>query len=182
MHHTTRAGLVAFLTLVACAVPTPTPARPLATPPPVTATVRLTPTPLAALVPTKEPAVTQTLPQPTIGEAVVDSPQWPVLGFLRGWQARDFGAMAVATGAVGDAKAPATTTMANRYDFRPLRGAEIVAVDRLGPAAARVSARVWFEFPPGQVQQKRLALMLERGPTATWTINPASTSAESADP
>jgi hypothetical protein len=122
-------------------------------------------------------------PQPTIGQTDPDSPEWAVLGFLRGWQRRDWPAMALSLTS-GRAAAEA---LAAQYDFRPLRGAEIVSVERLDPSTARVRARVWYEFPPGRVQPKQLELMVLRteaprtaatGP-GTWKIHPASAAKES---
>jgi hypothetical protein len=175
-----------LLALPACtlAVPTPTPA-PTAAPAQTARVVTIGTTPAAAATPV--------LPQPRLADAPVESPEWRVLGFLDAWQRREFAAMGRATVSNLDRDDNArTVAMMHAFDFRPLKGAEIISTEPRGTAAARVEARVWYEFPPGsgQVQRKRLGLMLERdaaprtaatGPNP-WRINAASTAGMQDDP
>lgn len=141
--------LAAAVVLPACALAVPTPTR--------VATI---------VVPTAAPtatAPTAVLPQPTVGDLDADDPRWPVIGFLRGWQRRDAGAMAMSVEAVDPTnRATLASILRDQYDFRPLRGAEVVGVETLGPAGARVTARVWYEAPPGRLERKRLALAVFR--------------------
>jgi len=162
-----RAWLLAVVVVgSACALAVPTPTRPA-----------------APAAPTALPTPTAALPQPTAAFDPAD-PRAAVVAFLRAWQQQDWPAMAdvVESGLDAD-RAARARTLGNQFDFKALRGAEVLDVDRRAPGIARVSVRVWYEFPPGRLNRRLLALMVLRGdaPTA-WRINAASALGEQDDP
>lgn len=167
-----RAWPLAVLLLAACAMPTPTPARPLTAPP----------TPTAAIAPiTAAPTPSPVLPQPAAFDPT--DPRSAVAAFLRAWQGQDFAAMAGETESSLDADPAARAkTLRAQFDFKALRGAEVLDVDRRDPAVARVAVRVWYEFPPGRLQRKRLAPTVLRSAAGTWRLNASSVLAEQEDP
>jgi hypothetical protein len=167
-----RAWLLAVAVLAsACALAVPTPTRPA---PPSTPT---RPAPTSA-PPTPSPV----LPQPTAAYDTAD-PRAAVVVFLRAWRGQDFAAMAdvVASSLDHDREASARTLRA-QFDVKVLRGAEVLDVDRRAPGVARVSVRVWYEFPPGTLHRKRLAPMVLRSDAGAWRLNAASILAEQDDP
>lgn len=132
------------------------------------------------------PTPSPVLPQPAATYDPAD-PRAAVIAFLRGWRGQDFGAMAdVVESNLDPGRDARAGALRNQFDFKALRGAEILDVDRRGPGVARVAVRVWYEFPPGRLQRKLLAPMVLRpDPLAgvgPWRLNSTSVLAEQPDP
>lgn len=171
-----RAWLLAVAVLAsACAVAVPTPTRP---PPP--------PTPTSPVPTPAPPSPSPALPQPTEAYDPAD-PRASVVVFLRSWQQQDFAAMADTVESTLDPdRAARARTLRNQFDFKALRGAEVLDVDRRAPGIARVAVRVWYEFPPGRLHRKLLAPMVLRADpsagTGPWRLNASSVLGEQDDP
>jgi hypothetical protein len=121
---------------------------------------------------------------PPVSEVALPSedPRQAVTSFLSSWRRGSFEGMTLPVRA-DRSHAAMIQLMRDEYAYRPLRGAEMPTAETLGPRVARISTRVWTEYPPGQVRRWRFRVrVVQDVPNGAWTMETAVGVADTPDP